>query len=256
MNLKALFLTTTLILGVVKLGSARHGNPVESAGRAPVLLELFTSEGCSSCPSADRLLQKLDRKQPVDGADLIVLSEHVDYWNHLGWVDPYSSAEFSKRQQDYASLLGSEVYTPQLVIDGRRQAVGSDQPAIENAIHDSLRSPKIPVAVSAKREADEVEVHLDVAPVEGRAAASVYLVLAADEARSHVMRGENAGRELEHVAVVQSLVKVADLSRGSALQKDVRAAFKPLVPGGNLRVVVFVQDRGSRRIIGVGQNRL
>ncbi len=244
-------LAATFILGAVKLGSA-----ADTPQRAPVLLELFTSEGCSSCPPADKLLQKLDRAQPVDGADLIVLSEHVDYWNHLGWTDPYSSAEFSKRQQNYASLLDSDVYTPQLVIDGRKQVVGSDRAAVDRAIEDSLRSPKIPVVVNAKREANGLEVHIEVSPIPGNKPASVYLVLAADQARSHVMRGENAGRELEHVAVVQSLVKIADISNGSGLQKDIRSALPPLAQAGNLRVDVFVQDAASKRILGVGQAKL
>ena len=121
---KLSFLTTVIALFAVALvcGAADDGS-----ARIPVLLELFTSEGCSSCPPADRLLQVLDEKQPVAGADLIVLSEHVDYWNGLGWKDPFSSPQYTSRQQDYTNRYKFDgVYTPQLVVDGRYGFVGSD----------------------------------------------------------------------------------------------------------------------------------
>ena len=224
--------------------------------RVPVLLELFTSEGCSSCPPADKLLLTLDRGQQIDGADLIVLSEHVDYWNHLGWSDPYSSAAFSKRQQDYAARLDSDVYTPQLVIDGRSQVVGSDLRGVQDAVRASERVAKTSVSVKAKKDAGAVQVHVEVGALQGTKTAGVYLVLAADRARSNVLRGENAGRQLEHVAVVQSLVKIADVTSASALEKDVRLAIPPALSSGNLRVAVFVQDFASKRVLGVGQDKL
>src|SRR5437016_11730232 len=131
-----------MLAGVLlTLASAAAAQPVA------VLAVLFTSEGCDSCPPADALLRKLDSAQPVRGAQIIVLSEHVDYWNHLGWRDPYSSPQFSRRQADYARTLHAESFTPQLVIDGSEQMNGSDAKSIAAAIAHAAGHPKLPVRI-------------------------------------------------------------------------------------------------------------
>src|ERR1700756_2361242 len=131
------------------------------AGDVPVLAELFTSEGCSSCSPADALLMKLDRLQPVAGAHVIVLSEHVDYWNQLGWRDPFSSSQFSQRQERYSRLLGGEVFTPQIVIDGRKQVLGSDPAAIQKAVGEAILRAKVPVKIAdVKRDGGEAVIAL------------------------------------------------------------------------------------------------
>lgn len=118
--------------------------------RTPVLIELFTSEGCSSCPPADALLEKLDESQPVSAVELIVLSEHVDYWNYIGWKDLYSSSEFSDRQRDYSGWFGrGSVYTPQMVVDGHLELVGSDEQRAILAIESAAKLQKISVALSS-----------------------------------------------------------------------------------------------------------
>jgi hypothetical protein len=211
----------------------------QNATRAPVLLELFTSEGCSSCPPADRLLESLDR-QPVPNVDLIVLSEHVDYWNSLGWRDPFSSAFFSDRQKQYADRLAATVYTPQLVIDGLFYAVGSDQHEVMQAISKAAKNQKLPVSIKANASG----VHVEVGPA--KSDADLYLVIAADHAQTQVLKGENGGHTLTHVAVVKSMKKI-----GKTGSRDI-----PLAPQtGATRVIAFLQDPRTGRILGAAQTK-
>lgn len=225
--------------------------------RQPVLLELFTSEGCSSCPPADKLLQVFDQRQPVDGADLIVLSEHVDYWNHGGWADPFSSPVFSARQQEYANKLGLDsVYTPQLIVDGQAELVGSNVVEARREITKAIRQNKIPVTLTnAVRKRDHVSVHLELGAVPpGKRNATVYLALADSEDHSQVAHGENAGRALTHVAVVRTLLAVGTVG-SSGFAKDVNIPLKSAGQNG-LRIIAFVQDGASRKILGAAQQKL
>ena len=173
--------------------------PSESqSARLPVLLELFTSEGCSSCPPADHLLEILDQ-QPVPGAELIALSEHVDYWARLGWKGPFSSPQYTDRQQDYASRFkGDRPYTPQSVADGRFGFVGSDACEAESAIHRALLEPKLPIAISqTSRTGSQVAARIEVPAADSKirnAHAVLYVALANDRAESQVARGESARR--------------------------------------------------------------
>src|SRR6516164_6714157 len=119
-----------------------------------VVVELFTSEGCSSCPPADALLKELSEQQPLQGVQVIALEEHVDYWNHLGWTDPFSSTEFSQRQSDYARIFGNDgVYTPQMVVDGQSEFVGSRGGSAKEAIQKAARLPKFEIALRPAADA-------------------------------------------------------------------------------------------------------
>jgi len=242
------------LAAVLAAGATLTFESEPASGSIPVLLELFTSEGCSSCPPADQLLEEIDRMQPVHGADLIVLSEHVDYWNHLGWTDPYSSRAFTDRQQAYASHFQTEdIYTPELIVDGFRSLVGSNWPKAKQAINDALRRPKVPVVVTAKRNESTVQVRVEVVPDSMKSPAVIYLVVAYDRARSQVARGENAGRNLSHVAVAYSIREIGTIKPQSKFERDLSAPLPRNSRLGDARVIAFVQKSGTAEIIGVAQ---
>jgi hypothetical protein len=229
-------------------------------GQVPVLLELFTSEGCSDCPPADRLLEALDRTQSVAGAEAIVLSEHVDYWNHLGWRDPYSSPQFSARQSAYASKFHLEgVYTPQLVVDGRLQFVGSDGHKAKAAIEQESHEQKRAIAISnVVRAGNQVTAYIEVSATQlaGGRVPVLYVALADNKAESQVARGENAGRALAHVAVVRYLAQVDTIRGDNPVDKQVALSVQPGVGTNGLRIVAFLQDPASGHIIGAVLHKL
>lgn len=216
-----------------------------------MLVELFTSEGCSDCPPADKLLQTLDQSQPVAGAHVIVLSEHVDYWNRLGWTDPFSSEFYTQRQSAYAERLGlSSVYTPQMVVDGTSEFVGSDERQAESAIEKAASAPKVDIKVTGQSRDGKMELHVEASGISGKAA-DIYLVLAQNSATSQVARGENAGRTLNHVAVAREFRQIGTLEPGKSFSKDVSLELKPeLAHDLHLRTVVFAQERGTGRVLG------
>ncbi len=219
-----------------------------------VLVELFTSEGCSSCPPADRLLAALDRQQPVPGTTIVVLSEHVDYWDHEGWRDPFSSYKWTERQNDYGRQFGLDsVYTPQMVIDGSTQASGSDGRAVLSAIQRSAKQPHIEIAISSiQRSGDGVHLEFTAGAAKD---VTVYAVLADDSDRSSVARGENAGRTLDHVAVARSLVRVTDL-QPTPLDKTTILALPRDDANQHLRVVLFARENKNGHIVGVTAREL
>lgn len=223
--------------------------------RTPVLVELFTSEGCSSCPPADRFLQKLD-SQPVAGADMIVLSEHVDYWNQIGWKDPYSDHFYSDRQSAYARRFGLDsVYTPQMVVDGSSEFVGGDSGKADAAFAKALRGAKIAIHLSSLSvdASNTLHARIETGRLEdsfGSREADLYVAVALNRAESQVSAGENAGHKLGHVAVVRSLTKIGVLKREQAVAQDVQLKLEPGSDPGNLRLIAFVQERGQGRVLG------
>lgn len=203
--------------------------------RAPILVELFTSEGCSSCPPADRVLQQIDSR-------VVVLSEHVDYWNHDGWVDPFSSAEVTARQDAYSRRFHLDgPYTPEMVVDGTAEFNGSDASRLSRELSAAAQRRK--ASLTLQRRDSGVQV-----TVEGASAGeSVYLAVADDSAESNVSAGENRGRRLHHVAIARSLRKVGKIERGGTFQKEIN------LPGKKTRgqrLIVFVQEGDTGPVSG------
>lgn len=217
---------------------------LENGNQAVNVLELFTSEGCSSCPPADALLPKLQTKY---GPKLLTLSFHVDYWNRLGWTDPFSSSQFSARQSAYARALNATSYTPQAVINGSSHEVGGNGPAIEKALAKAVNVTETPLKVSATRAnatSSTITVNYETASSEGTI---LNLALIQKEATISVKRGENGGRQLHHSNVVRSFTSVK-AGNGQALltlPKDLSSA-----DVSQIAVVAYRQDAKTLAVRG------
>ena len=225
----------------------------------PVLVELFTSEGCSSCPPADAVLAALERAQSVAGARVVPLALHVDYWDGIGWPDPFSSAQATQRQRSYAPL-GSGSYTPQAVIDGRAETIGSRKGIVEQAVGEAAKRPHAAISIEVaapKSVAAPVELTLKVGALPAGAApdAELLVALTQNAVRVAVGRGENAGKTLEHTAVSRQLV-VAGPTPAAGASLTASLAVPRGLSAKELRIVAFVQERASRKVLGTATRDL
>ena len=212
----------------------------------PVVVELFTSEGCSSCPPADELLAKLVHTQPVDGAQIIPLAFHVDYWNNLGWTDRFSTPEFTQRQREYGRAMKlRSMYTPQMVVDGRVEFVGSDAAAARKAIEAASHDRKADVRITV----DGTRVHVGIANLPEKQEYEVLLAVTEDNLQSDVRRGENAGHTLSHVAVVRRLIRLGQ-TRGVDWSADAELAIDRDWKTEKRRVVALIQEVDQGLIVG------
>ncbi len=241
----------------VMLRAAGQSAPAAAEARTrPVLVELFTSEGCSDCPPADKLLEQLDKTQPVPGTQAIVLSEHVTYWNRQGWTDPFSMDEVTDRQQDYGRRFNlNDVYTPQMVVDGAIQFVGSDGAALQRALTAESSKPGSTLAIGDARWKGGIayfSVHGAATP-----GTKLFAALAADATHSEVARGENAGRTLYHVAVVRAMADFnADAVDGRELRIPGRALASKEESKGPVRLVVWLTDRKTGHVLGAAEQTI
>jgi hypothetical protein len=225
----------------------------QSQARVPVVAELFTSEGCESCPPADRLLAMWLEEQPIEGVFVVPLSEHVTYWDHQGWKDPFGSQQFTVRQQHYGLRFNLDsVYTPQMVIDGREQYVGSDRRSIEGALRNAAKLAKPELKVAATQTGSTFKLSASGPGVAVESNGELWFVVTEDRLVVDVKRGENANKTLKHSGVVRVLK-----SAGDAMKAGVTSiAIDPSWKKENLHAVAFVQSRKDRRIVSVGYSVL
>ena len=239
--------------GLTGAGSGGEKMAMKGANAAAVIVELFTSEGCSSCPSADVVVAKLEKND----AQVIVLGQHVDYWNRLGWADPFSSPQFTDRQNDYASAFkNNSVYTPQVVVDGQAEFVGSDEARAKSAIALASRRPKASVSLAVQSDKSGYGFQTTVGALPGGVKkANVFAAFTESGLSTQVVRGENAGRHLSHASVVRTLVPLGTVgASGGTLSKTI--ALPSGVRKNNAHAVVFVQDAVTRHIVGATQSAL
>jgi hypothetical protein len=224
----------------------------EAAPRTPVLVELFTSEGCSSCPPADALIARLVRDQPVTDIEVVALAWHVDYWDHQGWKDRFASKAFTARQDRYAKALGvSTVYTPQLVVDGRREMNGSDEAAVRRALGAVDIRGRLLLKVDARVRNASVRLSIDLpAAPAGAEPVEAFVALAEDDLTSVVRAGENSGRTLTHVAVVRSLDTLGSLEP-DAFVADGQLRLDRTWRTDRMRAIAWLQGRRTGHIYGV-----
>ncbi|HXV73897.1 MAG TPA: DUF1223 domain-containing protein, partial [Sphingomonadales bacterium] len=239
-------------------GKALSESPLPQGERRPVLVELFTSEGCSSCPPADALLIQLEKEPPVAAAEIIALGFHVDYWDDIGWKDRFSSSAFSRRQYDYAEAFSTNsVYTPQMVVDGHTQFVGSDSKRAATAIERATRAPKIAVRVSAVPAGSRrIKLTFQVPafyPLNASDTAELSLAIAESDLFSEAKSGENTGRRLNHTAVVRHFRALGATKPGQETTRELELMLPSDWHLQNCRAVAFLQERRSRVVLGAAQ---
>jgi hypothetical protein len=257
------FLSLATVMTLMRPHAVASSSMPEAA-RTPVVVELFTSEGCSSCPPADALLARLAEEPLAGNVQLIALEEHVDYWNDLGWTDPFSSRDWTSRQYVYSGVLrNGNPYTPQMVVDGTAEFVGSRTQQARQAIREAAGKAKIPVTL-AQGNSDgngKGNFSVKVGKLEGTTkgdAAEIWLAITETGLHSAVTRGENAGEDLHHAAIVRSMRKLGEAKADgeTSFAGDASVSLQKEWKRENLKAVLFVQEKKRRRILGAAEIHL
>jgi hypothetical protein len=239
-----------LLAGAILVALCTYGG-IAQAPRVPVLVELFTSEGCSSCPPADAFLESLLREQPVARAQIIPVGLHVDYFNNQGWKDAFSSPIFTARQRSYSPVFGDDnLYTPQIVVDGRDLIAGTARDQASRLIESAAARVHLPVSVTARLVADKTRLTIDLpAALAQTEKIQLFAAITEDGLSSVVTRGENNGRTLHHVAVARTVQGLDSLSAANSVIEKQLAVAKGWNPSG-LKAVVWLQGAKSRQVYG------
>lgn len=244
-------------IGVPLSGQTQSPAKANPPAQPAVLVELFTSEGCSDCPPADTLLRQIDGKRTPEGQIVVGISEHVTYWDRLGWKDPFSSELFTDRQEQYAQRFGLEsVYTPQIVVNGREQLVGSDGRSLAAAFAKEATRNQINLRLQpAQFVSDHLEIRYSADGIPAANTVQLLAVVVDDMDQSNVTRGENSGRNLTHAAVARAFFPLGPLlpTPGRNISVPLPSSIKA---GRGHHLIVFAQQSGGGAVIGVDTSPL
>jgi len=244
------FVAVTVMLFIVAAckNAETAFNKINSTNAVPdkdfALLELFTSEGCSSCPPADHLLARIQKEAGT--RPIYVLSEHVDYWDDMGWKDIFSQRQFSQRQYRYDNLLKAQVYTPQLIINGKAQCLGSDEAAVNSAVKNALKT-KTKVNLDLKATQREKEMEIAYKVIGNSPGDKLLIAVVQKQAVSKIGDGENRGKTLNHAQIVRSLLSFSI----SGANKGVEQILLPdRYNVDDFEIIGFLQDQKTNEIVG------
>jgi hypothetical protein len=251
---RSICLALLSVFFIPELLAQASATPAPAPNPSAVLVELFTSEGCSDCPPADELLRRINGQKTDAGQLIVGISEHVSYWNGLGWKDPFSADLYTSRQKDYGDHFGLEsVYTPQMVVNGREQFVGSDSRALQSALAAESQRKQISLRIdSAQIKDNHLNVSFTASDLPTNASLQIVAVLVDDLDQSSVLRGENSGRRLVHVAVARAFAPLVTLHESAQ-----HASTLPLPPSflanpaTGHHVVLFAQQGNSGPVVGI-----
>jgi hypothetical protein len=229
-------------------------NPTSAAKKSFVLLELYTSEGCPTCPPADAHLARLEREQPFADAEIITLALHVDYWNSSVWKDVYSSPTFSRRQQIYTQALKTaQSYTPQMIVDGRAEFAGNNQAKARKAILEASKTSKATIEITPH----DGDYRIKISGITAREAATVFLAVTEDYLPSNRKSELKSNEKVEHISVVRELKSLGMLAAAqTSLKIETALQIQSNWKKENLKLVVFVQENASRRILGASRIKI